>query len=155
MKKQLFLLMMMLLPMMANADASGTCGDNLTWTYEEATKTLTITGEGAMYGYLSNVSPWYEYRGEIASVVLESGVTSIGFLAFNECSGLTSVTIPNSVTSIVDGAFTGCSGLTSITIPNSVTSIGGWAFDGCFGLISITIPNSVTYIDVAAFKGCI
>ena len=36
------------------------------------------------------------------------GVTSIGVLAFEDCSGLTSVTIPNSVTSIGRWAFYGC-----------------------------------------------
>ena len=58
-------------------------------------------------------------------------VKSIGFSAFEDCSGLTSVTIGNSVTYIGSSAFDGCSSLTSITIPNSVASIGYNAFDGC------------------------
>ena len=134
---------------------SGSCGANLTWTYEEATKTLTISGEGAMTNYeRNNFSPWYEYRDEIASAILESGVTTIGNYAFYGCSGLTSITIPNSVTSTGFQAFAGCSGLTSITIPNSVTSIGNAVFYGCSGLTSITIPNSVTSIGNAAFEDC-
>ena len=51
-------------------------------------------------------------------------VTSIGSMAFNNCSDLTSVTIPNTVTSIDDSAFRYCTSLTSVTIPSSVTSIG-------------------------------
>lgn len=61
-------------------------------------------------------------------------VTSIGYEAFNNCTGLTSITIPDSVTSIGSGAFRGCSGLTSITIPDSVTSIGNEAFYNCSSL---------------------
>ena len=64
-------------------------------------------------------------------------VTSIGYRAFYDCSGLTSVTIPNSVTSIGDGAFWGCSGLTSVTIGNSVTYIGYEAFADCFKLLDV------------------
>ena len=81
-------------------------------------------------------------------------VTSIGYYAFQNCSGLTGVTIPNSVTRIEGNAFSGCSGLTSINIPNSVTSIGSSAFSGCSGLTSVTIPNSVTSIGRSAFSGC-
>ena len=64
-------------------------------------------------------------------LTFDNDVTSIGYSAFYNCSGLTSIVIPNSVTSIGDYAFWGCSGLTSITIPNSVTSIGEGAFSGC------------------------
>lgn len=30
------------------AETSGTCGENVTWSYDKTTYTLTISGEGAM-----------------------------------------------------------------------------------------------------------
>ena len=90
----------------------------------------------------------------LTSVTIPNSVTSIGDQAFERCSGLTSVTIPNSVTSIGRIAFGDCTGLTSVTIGNSVTSIGGEAFRDCSGLTSVTIPNSVTSIGYLAFNGC-
>ena len=57
----------------------------------------------------------------IKSVVIPDGVTSIGKIAFENCSDLTSVTIPDSVTSIGDGAFSGCDALTRVTIPAKFT----------------------------------
>ena len=81
-------------------------------------------------------------------------VTSIGYYAFGDCSGLTSVVIPNSVTHIGERAFEGCSGLTSVEIPNSVTHIRDNAFEGCSGLTAIEIPESVTSMGNYTFKGC-
>ncbi len=91
---------------------------------------------------------------EIKDLKIPDGVTSIGRLAFDGCSGLTSIDIPNSVTSIGEYAFEGCSGLTSVTIPNSVTSIGVYTFCGCSSLASIDIPNSVESIGNWAFYNC-
>ena len=64
----------------------------------------------------------------IPAVIEGKSVTSIGWGAFIECTGLTSVTIPDSVTSIREYAFNDCTALTSITIPDSVTIIGNCAF---------------------------
>ena len=74
-------------------------------------------------------------------------VTSIGSMAFNNCSDLTSVTIPNTVTSIDVSAFSYCSGLTSVTIPSSVTSIGSSAFSFCTSLTSINVETGNTKYD--------
>ncbi len=138
----------------AKAATSGTCGANLTWTLDDE-GTLTISGTGAMTNYSSSSNaPWYSVSTSVKSVVIDSGVTSIGNRAFYYCDSLTSVTIPNSVTSIGSYAFYNCNRLTSITIPDSVTSIGNYAFYSCDSLTSITIPNSVTSIGSYAFRYC-
>ncbi len=175
MKKQLLSIILALLPMLAMADDSGSCGDNVTYTFVSSTGTLTIQGSGAMKDNSSESSvPWYSYRTNIKTVIIEDGVTSIGDGAFWGCTGLTSVTIPNSVTSIGNCIFWDCLGLTSVTIPNSVTSIGYGAFVGCSGLTSvefhcaqigswfsgnksikeIVIGNEVTSIGNQAFRDC-
>ena len=113
---------------------TGQCGENVYWRFNSSTGTLTISGAGAMYNYnRPSVSPFSPYPNNVAikSVRIESGVTSIGDLAFCDCFEMTSVTIPDSVTSIGDNAFEGCSKLTSVTIPDSVTSIGKEAFNFC------------------------
>ena len=130
---------------------SGKCGYNVYWSYDEGSKTLTISGTGAMYDY-NNV--YYGYSLNMLTVKIEAGVTTIGNEAFLNCSSLTSVTIPNSVTTIGLRAFDGCRSLTSVTIPNSVTTIRECAFDSCYSLTSVKIGNSVTTIGNCAFRYC-
>ena len=144
MKKQLFLFLLFLLPLKASADESGTCGDNLTWTYVVETQTLTISGNGVMEDFNNiQATPWYYFYYSIKSIIIESGVTSIGNNAFSRCNVLSSITIPNSLTSIGSQAFSGCSNLTSITIPNSLTSIGNDAFYNC-SLLQKIIVNDIS-----------
>ena len=150
-----------LVPALAGAEtvASGTCGadgDNLTWMLGDA-GALTISGSGAMadYSYTSKGlnTPWNNYASQIQSVKIQSGVTSVGNMAFYHC-GLTSVSIPLSVTSIGSSAFYWCENLTGVTIPSGVTSIGSAAFSWCTKLTSMTIPSSVTSIGDGAFGHC-
>ena len=117
-------------------------------TTDNTTHHINITGELLSSSYLNHAS--INDVTDIKSVVIGTGVTSIGFGAFYLATSLTSITIPNSVTSIGYAAFGAANSLTSVTIPNSVTSIGGNAFFDS-GLTSVTIPNSVTSIGDGAF----
>ena len=130
---------------------SGTCGENLTWTLDAA-GTLTVSGTGAMGDYYR--APWYSNRDSIKAVVIESGVTTIGDSAFEDCSSLTSITIPEGVTTIGGRAFEDCTSLSSITIPEGITTIGDRAFDGCSSLTGITIPEGITSIGDYSFYDC-
>ena len=140
--------------------------------------TLTVSGKGAMADYTqSDKRPWDGNRNDITSVVVESGVTSVGKntfesfsnltsvtlpedftaigpYAFCNCSSLQSITIPSTVTSIGEGAFEGCSAMTSVTLPEGLTAINGMTFSDCSSLTSITIPSTVTSIGTSAFKSC-
>ena len=146
-------LVAMLLSMTISAQTSGTCGDNLSWSYNSSTSTLTISGTGAMNDFIFS-QPWESYCSSITSISLPNELTTIGNYAFYKCSAVSSITIPESVTSIGSSAFYACTDLTSITISSSVTSIGIQAFSYCSSLTSITIPSSVTSIGERAFQGC-
>lgn len=58
----------------------------------------------------------FDVKQAITSVDIPSGVTSVIFSCFANCSGLTSVTIPNTVTSLQNSCFTNCINLSSVTI---------------------------------------
>ena len=159
-----------------NTLTTGSCGENVTYSFDDLTGILTISGSGTMDTYtFSSASP-FKGNTEIQSVIFNLGVTSVGDYAFYGCTGLASVTISPSVISIGNFSFKDCSSLTSIdfsdsvetignyafskcafsniTIPDSVTSMGAYAFSDCRSLQRIFIPNSVTAIGASAFMYC-
>ena len=87
-----------------------------------------------------------KWLGDIQSLVIEDGITSICALAFYQANALTSVAISDSVASIGKGAFRECAVLTSVTIPDSITSISEQTFYLCDNLATIIIPDSVVSI---------
>ncbi|HAE45627.1 MAG TPA: hypothetical protein DCG37_08570 [Lachnospiraceae bacterium] len=112
---------------------SGESSDGLKWKYEDGV--LTISGSG---------SSWYEiredygyYSDSVTKVVVENGVTNIGYYAFSSFTKLSEVVLPESLKEIGGYAFGLCSSLTGLTIPAGVTSIGDAAFQGCKNLSSI------------------
>ena len=162
-------------PAANTALASGTCGESLSWTLED-TGVLTISGTGDMEAYTTAASvPWYEYRTQITSIVMEKGVTGVGMDAFYYCTALTEITLPASVSSIGNFAFRYCSALTTAVIPaatigreafrfcskltsvtfsEGLTTISDYAFAGCTKLASVAFPDGLTTISEYAFSGC-
>ncbi len=136
----------------------GASGDNLTWTYDQVSKTLTISGTDAMADYLYYSQPWNNFQNDIQNIVIGNGVTSIGTEAFYECSSLESLTFASGskLTTIGDKAFWGCNNtnFTTLDLPASVQSIGSYAFNNCSSLTTVTIGSGVTSIDRDAFYEC-
>ena len=139
--------------------ASGSCGDNLTWTLD-GEGVLTISGTGEMwdnYTPPSAANLWYPYVDQIKGLVIEKGVTGIGNNAFQYCRNLTgSLVFPDSVRTIGSSAFVFCEGLNgTLTIPEGVVSIGDYAFSNCSGLTGdLILPDSITSIGRNAFGNC-
>lgn len=144
------------MPLCVSAATSGSCGKNLTWSYNEATKTLSIYGTGPMdnYVFLSGGSGMHPWNYKVERVIISGGVTSIGDYAFSELTALKTVTIPGTVTSIGAGAFVECESLVSITIPGSVTQLGRDAFRRCPKLKYVTLSNGLQTIGSGAFESC-
>ena len=91
---------------------SGTCGNSMYWSYDSSTKVLSISGQGYMSNFSSNGTtvntPWWNYRDQIESINIASGVRSIGKRAFATCKNVLTVNFPNSLDSIGAYAFSGC-----------------------------------------------
>lgn len=85
-------------------ELSGTCGENVAWSMDRASGTLTISGTGNIV-FDNDVAPWYAWRFEIEHVVIERGVTDIPAYAFANLSYLETAVIPYTITSIGDYAF--------------------------------------------------
>lgn len=173
--KKLFALLLTLVAtvsaMFADID-SGTCGPNISWTFNDETGYLSITGSGKMNpdpddhlwgdyaktiyiseGITSICDAAFSGSNHLKRISIPNSVTSIGNYALSSCDSLPSITLPENLTIIGEGAFWGDSALTSITIPNSVVTIGDEAFAYCTGLTEIVLPNAITKLG-PIFKYC-
>ena len=162
----------------ASEVANGTCGDGITWTLDSDGK-LTISGEGEMVSpdigsdiTLKDFSDLYTYKEHIDSIkeiVIDEGVTSIGFCAFYKLPNLETVILPSSITEFNGFDFTGgknfnwdvlsysfaeCTALKNLTLTEGMTCIGGYAFVGCTSLESVKIPTTIKKWGQHSFSEC-
>ena len=113
---------------------SGQCGDDVYWTIDIATGTMSVFGTGPMWDYDSDKEPawgiYKERRDQITTLTFSEGITRIGESTFGNFSKLTSLTIPDSVTLIDDYAFGSCSALKTLDLGDGC-SLGEGAFIYC------------------------
>ena len=100
----------------------GRCGDNAIYSYDKATRTLTISGTGAMWNGTK-----YSHLGTVDKIVIGNGITVIGEDAFAKFEFVGSAEISDTVTTIKSNAF---KDLKSITIPKTVRTVETDAFNG-------------------------
>ena len=125
--------------------ASGTCGENLTWTLSDEGE-LTISGTGAMNDYSSTTAPWKDYNNQIVKVTVGEGITALWSTNRSQpFNGLTqdfTISLPSTLTKI-DRDFNGCANLTAVTFAKEgvLQMVDGWAFGNCKKLVSVTFPD--------------
>lgn len=148
-------------PIIARADTSGNCGDNLTWNIKN--DTLTISGTGNMKGYSSIASfPWFNNKSSFTKVIIEEGVTSISYGAFSLYDNIVSVEIPSTMVEIPSASIHG-DNLETINVNQNnmyYSSINGVLFNKDQTILlayagksttTYSIPSSVNVIDDYAF----
>lgn len=146
---------------------SGKCGENLTWKYDAATKTLTISGTGAMYEIAKDLDAFWEYDYSYEPefwycgaehIVVEEGVTSLPNFAFGWLEQQT-LKLPSTLKEIPQMWLTVSMNMKSLVIPEGVTSLTGWPFgspgNSFCAFKELSIPASMTKIDplVLLFAG--
>lgn len=131
----------------AFAATSGFCGTNTTWSFDETSGMLTVSGTGPTTNYTNQTFvPWRRYKDQITGITIEQGITEIGNYLFNGCEKVSQIIIPDSVTVIGYSSFDNCTSLESITIPASVTEISNAPFYNCISLKSITVdPDNKSF----------
>ena len=122
-----------------NDEFSGSCGENVTWRFDEQTGVLTIEGKGPMYqNNYTNYTEWTysKYSEQIKEVVFKDDITEIGCSAFGTMNNFSS-NYPN---------------LTKVTLPSTLKLIGKNAFR-FIKIQEVSFPESLDEIDQEAFYG--
>ena len=136
---------MLLSGIVSYAASSGKCGDNLTWTMDDAGN-LVITGSGDMYNvYDSQYNSWTNSK--VTTVKFPEGLTSIGYGMFTYTTKLKELNlIGTQVKTIKDNAFRN-SGITTVYLPSTLTEIGTSVFWDCPDIEVIRVASGNTIYD--------
>lgn len=138
-------LVLSVVPTAGAASYNGTCGENLNWSFNEATGKLTIIGSGRMndYGYFGGV--WTDFIDKIMSVSLPEGLTTVGSYAFYGAVNLKEITFPNSLCIIGTSAFADCP-LERITFGTGLQMIEGYAFEN-LKVKNLVLPEGLIAVE--------
>ncbi len=145
----LILFVMLIFATPAFADDSGSAGSKITWTFQESTGTLTLSGSGTVTS-----APWGKYKADIKEIIISEGITDLYNHAFQDCVNLEKVSFPSTLIKINNYAFKNCTSLKELHLPQNLREIGVNAFYGCSSLEKVVIPPSLSYIYADAFSYC-
>ncbi len=127
------------LPFAASADE--------TFTWDEATGTLTVLAD--VTGTLTwdngaateDTFPWAEYRQQVKKVIFADNVTTVGSQAFSRAGALEEVVVGSGCFTIGSDAFSYDAALTKITFNAAISSIGQGIVYSSNNVAEVTITN--------------
>lgn len=146
-KQALAVAIMLLSGIVSYAASFGKCGDNLTWTMDDAGN-LVITGSGDMYDahdpqYQANA--WVDSK--VKTVKFPGGLTSIGYAMFTYTRNLKELNLAGTqVKTIMGNAFRN-SGITTVYLPSTLKEIRTSAFWDCSDIEVIRVDVGNTTYD--------
>jgi hypothetical protein len=110
--------------------------------------------EGVLFNINQTALLQYPAGKKAGNYTIPSGVTTLKYMSFRDCTGLSAVAIPSTVTEIQSYVFKGCTKLTSVTLPERVAMIEDEAFGDCSSLTSATFQgNAPSSFRPDTFKG--
>lgn len=149
------------MPSSLAAEATGNCGENIIWTFDDVTGTLKISGSGKLElytlddeGEIQGENPFEAFYSEIKKVEVAEGVTEIGSYAFANCPNVTNFDLPESIGFISDGAFENCDSLKAIKMP-AAEELGWGIFYDCNNLVNVIFAEGTPYIPMGTFRDCV
>ena len=139
--------------------ASGPVWLYYTWTYDETTKTLTITGSRYIDGLSPDEYSFEKYEDDIEYIIVEADVPLMEG-SFSDCDNLVSITVNSNNPYFVNDEYGVLynkdktiliqypigNARTTYTIPNGVKYIGSHSFEHNNNLTNVSIPDSVIHI---------
>ena len=117
-------------------------GSDLSWSYDDATKTLSITGDG-MLNIGSSELPWNAYKSSIETIVFGEGVTgTAGIQTFAGMSSLQNIVFPSTFTDLTGvGTFSNNPSLEYVRLPETIEKLGSVVFSGTNNLKVLRVDN--------------
>lgn len=101
----------------------GTCGDEITWSFNTISGKLFVEGTGDMLNCETfDDYGWYSFKDDISYVEISDGITGVGTNAFSGCSGLKEVYLGGDVVSVGENAFADCTSLVNVSVNAEVIS---------------------------------
>ena len=124
-------------------------GSQIYWAFNDATKTLTVSGtgdinwDGSESCYKGGEEPpWNKYKGQIENLVIGEGITGTAQIKiFANLANLKNIQFPSTFTKLYSGAFASCWGLESVTLPEQLVSMGDVVFSNCTNLKTLVVKN--------------
>lgn len=128
-----------------------TGSDGLTYTYDESTHTLTISGTGTFISSIYKCQlTGLDARG-MTSLVIADGITEISATeAFRGATSLVNITWP-SITYINEASFRQCTSLQELVFPTTLDTLKYNAFDGCSSLNKVVFKSQPTTLGSSIF----